>query len=78
MIVNVTAVKVLPNYQLELQFDNGEKGMFDFKNYLNYKCYKALQDVEQFNKVRVSFGTLSWGENIDIAPECLYENSVRI
>jgi hypothetical protein len=78
MIINVISVRVLPDYQLELGFDNGETKIFNFQKYLDYKCYKMLKDVNEFNKARVSFGTISWGGNIDIAPECLYENSVKI
>jgi hypothetical protein len=59
MIINVINVKVLPDYQLELQFDNGETKIFNFQKYLDYKCYKALNDINEFNKARVSFGTVS-------------------
>ena len=78
MIINVVKVQVLPDYQLELQFDNGEIKIFDFKRYLDYKCYRILNDVTEFNKAKASFGTVSWGKDIDIAPETLYEKSVNV
>ena len=76
MIINVISVKVIPDYLLQLEFDNGEKKLFDFSDYLNYKCYNTLKNVDNFNKAKVFLGTVSWGDNIDIAPETLYEKSV--
>jgi len=78
MIINVTTVEVIPDYQLKLEFDNGETRLFDFRNYLDYKCYETLKNIDNFNQARVFLGTVSWGNNIDIAPETLYEKSIKM
>ena len=71
-------VKVLEDYKLSIKFKNGEKKIFDMKEYINQKFYKKLQDKKYFEKVKVMENTIRWENGEDIAPENLYYNSVKI
>jgi len=69
-------VKSLDNYQLEIEFSNGEKRKFDCMPYLNGDWYSELLDIKKFNSVRVSGNTIEWATGQDLCPDCLYDNSI--
>ena len=70
-------VKPLPDYQLLVGFDNGEKRIFDVKPYLRGEWFSELLDPEVFNAVRVEGLSVAWPDGQDIAPDCLYVNAVK-
>ena len=71
----IKEVEVLPDYRLLLTFDNKEKRIKDMKPYLNKGVFQKLKDKDFFNQVKISFGTISWGEQIDMCADSLYETS---
>jgi len=74
----VKSVKPLDNYILLLTFANNEQRRYDIKPLLGTGVFKSLQDPEMFNTVRVCFDSVAWANQVDIAPETLYEDSVKI
>ncbi|MEI8208506.1 MAG: DUF2442 domain-containing protein [Methylococcales bacterium] len=75
-----SVMRVLPkdNFFLELWFDNGAYRLFDARPYLDRGVFVSLKDPDCFNKAYVSYGTVCWPGNIDIAPETLYDKSLSI
>ena len=73
-----TVKKVVPlkEYKILLTFEKGTQKIFDMKPYLEYSMYKPLKDVSLFNAVSTNGQTAVWNDDIDIAPETLYEKSV--
>ena len=71
-------VQPLPNYNLILTFENGEKRQFDMNPYLNQGVFKELKDVSKFNSVHVSFDTIEWENEVDFDPEVLYQYSEKL
>ena len=71
----VSSVKVLKDYLLELEFNNGEIGHFSMKPYLEYPVFKPLKDYSLFSQAKVIFGFVSWSEDIDMSPDNLYLES---
>lgn len=71
----VVFVEPMENFILRIKFNNGEIRFFDTKKIYNLKCFKPLQNKEFFNKVHVAFGSISWNNDIDYCPDCLYEES---
>ena len=51
LIRNVTA---LPSHELELEFSNGERRLFDVKPYLDKGIFAQLKDWHYFAKVQAS------------------------
>ena len=78
MYVGVREVKPLDNYKLLITFENNEKRIFDMTKYLEIGKFKELKDKELFNQVRVSFDTIEWPNFLDIDPEFLYKNSIKM
>ena len=74
----VKKVEVLPDYELLLTFDNDEIRIKDMKPYLNKGVFQKLKEKEYFNKVKVCYGTISWGDKIDMCADSLYETSKKL
>ena len=68
----VTTVKVLDDYLLELEYQNGERGLFSMKPYLEYPVFQPLKDYQLFKQAKVTFGFVSWNDEIDMSPDTLY------
>ena len=78
MLIDVIGVIPKDNFLLLLEFENGEKKEFDCKTLFDKKPFHKLQDRYFFNRAKVSFGTVAWSDEIDIAPETLYLDSKPI
>ena len=77
-MIKIVDVKPLENYELLLEFDNGEKKIKDMKPYLNKGVFSKLKDKDFFNTVKISFSTVSWDGEIDMDAENLYNTSDSI
>lgn len=71
-------VEVLEDYQLLLTFDNNEIRIKDMKPYLDKGVFTKLKDKSFFNNVRISFGTITWDEEIEICADSLYKTSKKV
>ena len=76
MLIDVIAVEALPDFCLLLTFENQEQKRFDMKPYLHATVFQPLKNPSFFKLARVDYGTVTWPNEIDIAPETLYELSV--
>ena len=74
-MIEVTAVRPLENYRLELSFTTGETRIFDAQPYLDKGIFTELKDPLYFRQARVSLGTVTWPHEQDFAPETLYIDS---
>jgi hypothetical protein len=75
MLHDIVSASYKGGYRIELTFDNGERGVVDFSPYLRRGgVFKRFRDVSFFRAFRVNpkLGTLSWADEIDVAPETLY------
>lgn len=73
MYPSVTNVVPKSNYRLAIEFDSGEKGIFDMKPYLEFGVFQRLKDPKVFKQARVSFDTVEWDSGIDLDPEFVYK-----
>ena len=64
-------VKPLADYRIYVEIENGERGIFDLKPYLEHGVFRELKDVHYFNQVGIVFGAVTWPHEQDIAPETL-------
>lgn len=71
-VVNVTATA---DFKLLLEFENGERRVFDMAPLMDKKPFVRLKGSPLFMKAYVDYGTVVWPGNIDIAPETLYDRS---
>lgn len=71
MYWDVKTVKPLPDYRIYVETEDGRKGIFDLKPYLDHGVFRELRDVYYFNQVGILFGAVTWPHEQDIAPETL-------
>lgn len=71
MYWDAKAVRPLPDFQIYVEIENGLKGVFDLKPYLDKGIFRELNNVHYFNSVGLVLGAVSWPHGQDIAPETL-------
>jgi len=65
-------------YMIEVKFGDGSTGTIDFSEYLDRGgVFEAFRDINFFKRFKVNheLGTLTWQNEIDIAPETLYSKA---
>ncbi|MCC8161055.1 MAG: DUF2442 domain-containing protein [Firmicutes bacterium] len=71
----VKSVEPKPDYTLHLVFADGKKGVYNAKPLLEKEIYSPLKNVAFFMRAKIDGCSVMWSEDIDIAPEHLYECS---
>ncbi len=62
-------------YTIEVTFENGRRGVVDFSDYpARSGVFGRFADMDFFRRFEVNreLGVLTWGDEVDIAPETLY------
>ena len=68
---DVKQVSPLPDFLLQVELEDGRRGVFDLKPYLQMPGFKALRDPVYFGQVQILCGAATWPDGEDIAPETL-------
>ena len=71
----VKNVEAKEDYTLIITFEGGEKRVYDARPLLKKEIYKPLRNIAFFLKARAEYDTVIWDDELDIAPEHLYECS---
>ncbi len=74
----IKCVVALTNYQLELEFTNAERGIYDCNPLLNFGVFKELRDLNYFKQASAADGTVAWPHGQDICPDTLYLDAKRL
>lgn len=75
----VKKVVAQDNFTLFVYFSNGEEGIFDVKPLLHLPVFQPINERSAFAKVTMGNGnTVCWGDEIDICPDTIYLDSVKI
>ena len=78
MYWDVKTVKPLPDFRIYVEIENGRKGIFDLKPYLDHGVFRELRDIHYFNRVGILFGAVTWPNEQDIAPETLLSEMLPV
>jgi hypothetical protein len=74
----VVAAKIVEEYKIAIQFNDGSDGIVDFQKIIendHRAIIKELLDKKKFQTVKVEYDTLVWENGVDFAPEYLYEKA---
>ena len=71
----VKEVEPKKDYTLLLTFADGEKKIYNARPLLEKAIYPPLKSPAFFLCAKVECGTVVWNDDIDIAPEHLYQYS---
>ena len=69
MYWDVKVVKPLTDFRIYVEIDDGRKGIFDMKPYLDKGAFRGLKNIQYFNSVGILLGAVTWPGEQDIAPE---------
>lgn len=74
----ITESIYLEDYKMKVRFNNGAWRIFDFsKLFGTHKCYDRIVGLDVFKNFTLDGWTISWLDNeVDVAPEYIYEHSV--
>ena len=61
-----------------IDFADGSTRLYDALPLLSRKYFEKLNALPFFMRAHASFDTVAWDDDIDIAPEHLYENSTPV
>ncbi len=76
----LTKVIPLPNYELEVEFNDGAHGFVEMiKLIMSDKAgvFAVLKDREIFNKAHLEYGVLTWPGEIDLALDAMHDAIVQ-
>lgn len=76
-MIRIVEMRRLDDFRLFLRFDDGSCGEVDIRRIIPFRgVFARLADPDQFARVTLDedWGTIRWGEDLDLAPECLREN----
>lgn len=74
---SVVSAKALPDFRVQVVFDTGACGVFDCTPLLSDPFWQRLSDPAFFRLVHAADGTLAWPNDIDIAPEDVWEGTIK-
>ena len=80
MLWDVISAKYKGEYKIELTFEDGASGIVDFSKYLlEGGVFEKFKDMGFFKNFQINedLGVLTWGDEIDIAPETLYSEATN-
>jgi hypothetical protein len=72
----LTKVIPLPNYELEVEFNDGAHGFIEMVQLImsdKAGVFAALKDQAIFNKAHLEYGVLTWPGEIDLAPDAMHD-----
>jgi hypothetical protein len=75
-MIKVTNAEIKDEYKILVEFNNGIKGVVDFKNILeedHREIIRQLLNIDLFKTVKVNLNTLCWDNDVDFAPDYLYD-----
>lgn len=76
MFWDVKTVRPIEDYRIYVEIEDGRKGIFDLKPYLDRGVFRELRDKHYFEQVGIVFGAVTWPHEQDIAPETLIAGMV--
>jgi hypothetical protein len=78
MYWDVKKVAPLSDYRIFVEIADGRRGIFDLKPYLDHGALRELRDENYFKQVGIVFGSVTWPNDQDIAPETLIEEMTPV
>lgn len=79
MFLHVKSAKYIKDYELEVLFNNGRKGVADLSDALKGPVFEPLRDKKTFASFWVDeeLETVVWPNGADLAPEYIYYQAFK-
>jgi transcriptional regulator with XRE-family HTH domain len=66
------------DYTLEIEFVNGEVGVYNCAPLLDFGVFQEFRNLNYFKQARMEGGPVVWPHEQDICPDTLYKNSQKL
>ena len=76
MLLNVINAEYINDYKIKVFFDNGLSKIVDLKNTIfndNRKIFEPLRNIDFFKNFFIKLNTITWENELDLAPEYLFD-----
>lgn len=70
--MKVITVKPLPQYTLQVTFDDGVYGIIDLKGFIGEGVFSSLVQQDLFDKVYANGSSIAWSEEMEIDGLAVY------
>ncbi|MFB0907511.1 MAG: DUF2442 domain-containing protein [Spirosomataceae bacterium] len=77
MILKVIQAKYIKEFEVELTFNDGSKGIADLKNAFQGPIFEKLKNVNYFKRFTLNRWTIEWENGADFAPEFLQNLALK-
>jgi hypothetical protein len=79
MILHITEAKYLSDYNVEIVFNDGKRGVADLSDIFRGPVFVPLKDKKLFAQVCVDkeLETIAWPNGADLAPEYVYYRAFK-
>ncbi len=71
----VADVEVLSGFRLRVRFNDGLEGAIELAGFLHSPSagvFARLRDESVFRQARVELGAVTWGDDLDLAPDAMH------
>ena len=73
MLAEITKVKALDPYRLQVRFQDGAEGVIDLAGQVEFTgVFEPLREPDYFRQVYIDDGALTWPNGADLDPDVLY------
>jgi hypothetical protein len=73
MYYDVIEARVIGELVFEVRFSDGLSGKVRFLPSYLYGVFEKLKNPDFFNQLKVTDGFVSWSDEIDLAPDSMYQ-----
>jgi hypothetical protein len=70
--MKIISVKPLPDFKLQIAFDDGVSGRIDLKEYVRYGIFSVLQNEDSFKNAYTNGYSIAWSEDLEIDALAVY------
>ncbi len=74
-MVRVQSAQPISDHEVALTFTDGRQGVLNLRDIMDFGPFQQLRDPQFFQQVSVAFGTLCWGEALDLDPEYVIQHT---
>lgn len=70
--MKIVHVHSVGNYAIEVEFDDGVKGLIDLSDFVTKGIFSVLKDKHLFSKVYTNGYSIAWTEHLEIDAATIY------
>lgn len=75
--IPVASAQAIDNHTIKIGFADGSQGTLDLSGIIGKGPWQKLADAALFSQAHAEFDTVVWPDDIDIAPEYVYDHTIR-